>query len=118
VRTLTLEDAKQFLAQYNRWTLSDGTFGGSDVGWTDDNGKQVAHGWFEGNIAQVGIDISHPLSSEVAFEFKGDDAGELRYCGKSSRFEKNDPDEDTDLTMLWSDPGLLDEPAYHYRPRC
>ena len=112
VKTLTFDEAKQFLDQFERWTLSDGTFGGSDVGWTDEDGKQVAGGWFEGDIAEIGIDTSHPLSQEVTFKFEGDEARELRYSGKSARFTKNDPDEDTELTMLYSDPGLARDPAY------
>lgn len=111
-RMLTLDQAKEFLGQYNRWTLSDGTFGGSDVGWIDEDNKQVAGGWFEGDVAEVSSDPNHPHCADIIFEFKGADALELRYCGKSSRFQKNDPDEDTENTMLWSDPGLLDDPAY------
>ena len=116
--TLTLGEAEEFLNKYHRWSLSDSTFGGTEVGWTDDDGKNVAIGWFErspnrGDEAQVRMDQSHPLNKEIDFDFKDDDAQRLRRCGKSASFAMNDIDDGySDEATVASDPGLVDDSAY------
>ena len=110
--TLTFEEAQSFLNQYKRWSLSDGTFGGTDVGWVDDDGKMVANGWFEAQVAEIHSDLTHPLTQEQEFSFVGEEARQLRYCGKSAEFTRNDPDEDTDRALVRSDPGILADPSF------
>ena len=111
-KTLNLDEASSFLNQYKRTSLSDGTFGGTDIGWTDENNKLVAGGWFEGNVAEVSADITHPLGQEVSFRFEGDDARSLRFCGRIAEFIRNDPGEETDMALVRSDPGILRDPTF------
>jgi CheY-like chemotaxis protein len=91
---LNLDATKAFLNGLNRWSLSDRDFGGLDIGWTNDAGEQLAGGWFgwsnDGKeIANVGADQSSSVYPKVEFNFDGDDAYALRYCGKSSCHTEN-----------------------------
>jgi len=77
---MTLEEAKLFLAQCVRNTLSDYAFGDSEVSWSLDD-KVVASGYFGSTTREVVI---------CGTSFEGEDAQALRYRGTLGRAARND----------------------------
>jgi hypothetical protein len=122
---LSRDATKAFLNWLNRWSRSDRDFSWFDIGWTNDAGEQLAVGWFGWSngqeIANVGADQSSSVYPEIEFNFDGDDAYALRYCGESSHHTENSAplpprpgdDEHAHLTR----PPPRARPAIRPRPR-
>jgi len=82
---MTVIEAKEVLSKANRWELRDHAFGDREVGW-DQNGKEIASGYFSGCTQEVGIVLSD--GSYIVFD--GADASELAMCGTLGTVERND----------------------------
>lgn len=91
---MTFEEAKQFLAEAVRGELRDHAFGDCEVTWEKD-GKVVGFGYFGG--AKPGVTVfpegdgqdEEDGKKKPSFEFEGNEAHELRKCGKLE-VERND----------------------------
>ncbi len=75
----TIEEAKRILASCTREEMVDRTFGDVEVFWFNNEGVQVAEGYF-GPVGEI-VDFSDGSS----FTGRG-----LRYCGTLTRAKRND----------------------------
>lgn len=88
--TLTLDEARAFLAKCARDELNDHAFGDSEVGWFLD-GKKVANGYFSATSHSIGICHGcQGLEHTRHTSFKDADALALRYSGVLGRAQRND----------------------------
>lgn len=79
---MTLDEAKVLLSGCIRDELRDHAFGDAEVYWSK-SGDEVAHGYFSGKNADV-------YFVNERDSFKDDEARQLRNCGHSGRFSRND----------------------------
>lgn len=80
---LTLEEAKNLLAQCKRDELRDHAFGDTEICWTNAAGVEVANGYFGGSFPGC-------VDFVGAQTFSGADASALRKLGITGTIERND----------------------------
>lgn len=105
----TFDEAKIILNNATRWELRDHAFGDMEFGWTDANENHIGSGYSNNNRCHVEIYGADGFPSP---RWTGDEARELKKCGKVGVIERNDetgPEEYVEGQIM---PGLTAESVF------